>query len=105
MVNHPNRANFSQIKGLGPAAESIRWMPQRLTLHDEICKRIVDLAPEPVAVRVLEVLRNGRAPIQSLADVITADPLLAASVLRLTNLATGQPQTIDTISHRSEEHT
>jgi CheY-like chemotaxis protein len=92
------QANFSQIKGLGPVAESTRWMPQRLTLPDEICKRVVGLAPEPVAVRILELLRNERASIQSLADVITTDPLLAARVLRLANLVTGQPQRIDTVS-------
>jgi HD-like signal output (HDOD) protein len=74
-------------------------MPQRLTLDDEICKRVVGLAPDPVAVRILEVLRNGRAPIQSLADVITTDPLLAVRVLTLANLATGQRQRIDTVSH------
>jgi CheY-like chemotaxis protein/HD-like signal output (HDOD) protein len=90
---------LSQIKGLGPVAESTRWMQQRLTLHDEICKRVVGLAPDPVAVRILEVLRNERAPIQSLTDVITTDPLLAARVLILANFAIGQPQGIVTVSH------
>ena len=80
-------------------AESTRCMPQRLTLHDEICKRVAALAPAPVALRILEVLRNGRAPVQSLADVITTDPLLAARVLRLANFAAGQPQRIVTVSH------
>jgi len=74
-------------------------MPQRLTLHDEICKLVAGLVPEPVAVRILQVLRSGTAPIQSLADVITTDPLLAARVLRLANLATDQPQRIDSVSH------
>jgi len=80
-------------------AESTRCMPQRLTLHDEICKRVAALAPAPVALRILEVLRNGRAPVQSLADVITTDPLLAARVLRLANFAAGQPQRVVTVSH------
>ena len=80
-------------------AESTRCMPQRLTLHDEICKRVAGLAPAPVALRILEVLRNGRAPVQSLADVITTDPLLAARVLRLANFAAGQPQRVVTVSH------
>jgi HD-like signal output (HDOD) protein/CheY-like chemotaxis protein len=80
-------------------AESTQCMAQRLTLHDEICKRVVGLAPAPVAVRILEVFRNERAPVQSLADVITTDPLLAARVLRLANFAAGQPQRILTVSH------
>ena len=66
-------------------AESTQCMTQRLTLHDEICERVAGLAPAPVALRILEVLRNERAPVQSLADVITTDPLLAARVLKLAN--------------------
>ena len=74
-------------------------MPQRLTLHDEICKRVAGLAPAPVALRILEVLRNGRALVESLADVITTDPLLAARVLRLANFAADQPQRLVTVAH------
>jgi HD-like signal output (HDOD) protein/ActR/RegA family two-component response regulator len=74
-------------------------MPQRLTLHDEICKRVAGLAPAPVAVRILDALRNERTPVQNLAEVITTDPLLAARLLRLANFAAGQPQRIVTVSH------
>ena len=80
-------------------AESTQCMTQRLTLHDEICERVAGLAPAPVALRILEVLRNERAPVQSLADVITTDPLLAARVLKLANFAAGQPQRLVTVSH------
>ena len=45
-------------------AESTQCMAQRLTLHDEICERVAGLAPAPVALRILEVLRNERAPVQ-----------------------------------------
>jgi len=62
---------------------------QRLILHDEVCKRVVGLAPDPVAVRILEVLKNKRAAIQSLTDIITGDPLLAARILILANFAIG----------------
>ena len=62
-------------------------------------KRVAGLAPSPVAMRILEVLRNERAPVQSLADVITTDPLLAARVLKLANFAAGQPQRLVTVSH------
>jgi HD-like signal output (HDOD) protein len=72
-----------------------RW----LSLHDSLCERVAGLAPEPVAVRILEVLRNERSPVQSLADVITTDPLLAARMLRLANFAAGQPQRLVTVSH------
>jgi HD-like signal output (HDOD) protein/CheY-like chemotaxis protein len=74
-------------------------MTRRLSLHDAICERVAGLAPAPVAVRILEVLRNERAPVQSLADVITTDPLLAARVLKLANFAVGQPQRLVTVSH------
>ena len=74
-------------------------MAQRLTLHDKICERVAGLAPEPIAVRILEVFRNERAPVQSLADIITTDPLLAARVLRLANFAAGQPRRIVTVPH------
>lgn len=74
-------------------------MVQRLTLHDEICEKVASLAPSPVALRILEVLRNERAPVKSLADVIATDPLLATRVLKLANLAAGQPQRLITVSH------
>jgi CheY-like chemotaxis protein/HD-like signal output (HDOD) protein len=74
-------------------------MAQRLTLHDEICERVASLPPAPVAVRILEVLRNERAPVQSLSDVISTDPLLAVRVLKLANFAAGQPQRLVTVSH------
>ena len=78
--------------------ESTQCMTQRLTLYDEICERVAGLAPAPVALRILEVLRNERAPVQSLADVITTDPLLAARVLKLANFAASQPQRLVTVS-------
>ena len=62
------------------------------------CERVAGLAPAPVALRILEVLRNERAPVQSLADVITTDPLLAARVLKLANSAASQPQRLVTVS-------
>jgi CheY-like chemotaxis protein len=73
-------------------------MAQRLTLHDEICERVAGLAPSPVAVRILEILRSERAPVQRLADVIATDPLLAVRLLKLANLAAGRPQRLITMS-------
>ena len=66
---------------------------QRLILHDEVCKRVVNLAPDPIAVRILEVLKNKRTTIQNLTDIITKNPLLTARILILTNF---------TIDHRKE---
>jgi CheY-like chemotaxis protein len=80
-------------------AESTQCMTQRLTLYDEICKRVAGLTPAPVAMRILEVLRNERAPVQILADVINTDALLAARVLKVANFAAGQPQRLLTVSH------
>lgn len=79
-------------------AESTQCMTQRLTLPDEICERVAGLAPSPVAVRILEILRSERAPVQRLADVIATDPLLAVRLLKLANLAAGRPQRLITMS-------
>jgi CheY-like chemotaxis protein/HD-like signal output (HDOD) protein len=79
-------------------AESTECMTQRLSLHDEICERVARLAPTPIALRILEVLRNEKAPVQSLADVITTDALLAARVLKVANFAAGQLQRLLTVS-------
>jgi CheY-like chemotaxis protein/HD-like signal output (HDOD) protein len=70
---------------------------QQLTLHDEIREWVAHLAPVPVAVRILEVLRNERAPAQSLGDVIATEPLLAVRVLKLANFAVGQAQKLATV--------
>jgi CheY-like chemotaxis protein/HD-like signal output (HDOD) protein len=91
--------NLRTLKKSDALAESTECMTQRLTLYDEICERVAGLTPAPVAVRILEVLRNERAPIQSLADVINTDALLAARVLKVANFAAGQPQRLLTVSH------
>ncbi len=80
-------------------AESTQCMTQRLTLTDEICERVAGLALAPVAVRILDVLKNERAPVQRLADVIATDPLLSARILKLANFAAGRPQRLVTVSH------
>jgi CheY-like chemotaxis protein/HD-like signal output (HDOD) protein len=74
-------------------------MTQRLTLHDEICERVAGLTPAPIALRILAVLRNQKAPVQSLAAVINTDALLAARVLKLANFAAAEPQKLVTVSH------
>ena len=72
-------------------------MAQRLNLHDEICERVARLTPAPIALRILAV-RNQKAPVQSLADIINTDALLAARVLKLANFAADQPQKLVTVS-------
>src|SRR5262245_29630893 len=96
---HDSACRFSHIKGLGPVAESTQCMTQRLTLPDEICERVAGLALAPVAVRILDVLKNERAPVQKLADIISTDALLAARVLKLANFAAGQPQNLLSVSN------
>ena len=73
-------------------------MAQRLNLHDEICERVARLTPAPIALRILAVLRNQKAPVQSLADVINTDALLTARVLKLANFAADQSQKLVTVS-------
>ena len=74
-------------------------MTQRLTLHDEICERVARLTPAPIALRIVAVLRNQKAPVQSLADVINTDALLTTRVLKLANFAADEPQKLVTVSH------
>src|SRR5262245_40630531 len=72
-------------------------MAQRLNLHDETCERVARLTPAPIALRILAV-RNQKALVQSLADVINTDALLAARVLKLANFAADQSQKLVTVS-------
>jgi HD-like signal output (HDOD) protein/ActR/RegA family two-component response regulator len=74
-------------------------MTRRLTLYDEICERVARLTPAPIALRILEVVRNEKAPAKALADLITADALLEARVLEVANFAAGQRQRLLTVSH------
>lgn len=89
---------LGNIKGLGAVAESTRWMAQRLTLHNEICERVARLTSAPIALRILAVSRNQKAPVQSLADIINTHALLAARVLKLANFAADQSQKLVTVS-------
>jgi CheY-like chemotaxis protein len=89
---------LTNIKGVRRFGRINTCMTERLILHDEICQRVAGLIPPPIAVRILQVLRNEKAPVQSLADVINTDGLLTARVLKLANFAAGQPQRLLTVS-------
>jgi CheY-like chemotaxis protein/HD-like signal output (HDOD) protein len=73
-------------------------MTHRPTLPDEICEQAAGLTRVPVTLRILEVFRNERAPVQGLAEIIATDQLLAVRVLKLANFATGLPQRLLTVS-------
>ena len=77
-------------------------MHQERTLNDEVCERIAKLAPSPVTARLLEVVRNEKAPVRSLADVFATDPLVADRVLRIANFAPGLPQRLLSVSQAIE---
>jgi CheY-like chemotaxis protein/HD-like signal output (HDOD) protein len=74
-------------------------MTRRLNLIDPICDRLARLAAAPVAMRILKVLRNENKSVQTLADAIITDPLLAARVVRLADFAAVQPQRLGTVSN------
>jgi HD-like signal output (HDOD) protein len=94
-----NRRNRRNLKGLDAVAESTRYMTLRFTLHDEIYDRVARVTPTSMGLRILAVLRNQKAPVQSLADVINTDALLTARVLKVANFAARQPQRLVTVSH------
>jgi CheY-like chemotaxis protein len=64
-------------------------MNRQFFLEPEVLERISRLPLPPVAVRILAAARDQRAPIQSLADAITADGMLAPRLLHLANYAPG----------------
>ncbi len=80
-------------------AESTRCMTRRLTSRDEICERMARLTLAPIALPIIAVIRNAKAPAKALADLITADALLEARVLEVANFAAGQRQKLLTVSH------
>jgi CheY-like chemotaxis protein/HD-like signal output (HDOD) protein len=77
-------------------------MNQERTLNDEVCERISKLAPSPLTARLLEVVRNEKAPIRSLADVFTTEPLVANRLLRIANFAPGLTQRLLSVSQAIE---
>jgi CheY-like chemotaxis protein len=77
-------------------------MSQQRTLNDDVCERIAKLAPSPVATRLLELVRNEKAPVRSLADVFATDSLVADRVLRIANFAPGLPRRLLSVSQAIE---
>src|SRR4051794_9739612 len=77
-------------------------MQQERTLNDEVCQRIAELAPSPVTARLLEAVRNDKAPVRSLADVFAAEPLVADRLLRVANFAPGLTQRLLNIGQAIE---
>ena len=73
-------------------------MAQRPTLQDEICARVAGLALSPLATRILEIPRKEKSADQRLAGLIATDPLLAARLIKLVNLALGQQQRVSNLS-------
>src|ERR1700741_2705644 len=66
--------------------------------EQEALARMSDLPMPPVALRILEVAKNDKAPIHNLSDVITSDGTFAARLLKVANFSPGLTQSIATIS-------
>ena len=73
-------------------------MSQELYLEQEALARMSRLPLSPVALRILEVAKNEKAPIQSVADIIASDAALAARLLQVANFTSGLTQRIATVS-------
>lgn len=64
----------------------------------EILGRIWEAGLAPIAVRVIAATRDEKASVQSLAEVIGSDQVLAARLLKLANCAAGPAHKFPTIS-------
>jgi len=73
-------------------------MSQELYLEQELLARLSRFPLSPVALSILEVAKNEKAPIQSLADVIASDSIFAARLLKVANFTSGLTQKISTVS-------
>jgi len=73
-------------------------MSQELDLEQETLAQLSRLPLSPVALHILEVAKNEKAPIQSLVDVIAFDGTFALRLLKVANFTSGLSQTITTVS-------
>src|SRR5215470_4921227 len=73
-------------------------MSQEPHLDQEGLARLSRFPLSPVALRILEMAKNEKAPIQSLADAIASDSTFAARLLKVANFASGLSQRIATVS-------
>ena len=73
-------------------------MSQELNLEQEALERLSRLPLSPVALRILEVAKNEKAPVQSLADVIASDSTFTARLLKVANFTSGLTQRLATVS-------
>ena len=73
-------------------------MSQELYLEQEAVERLSRLPLAPVALGILDIAKNEKAPVQRLAEVIAADSILAARLLTVANLTSSLTQRLTTIS-------
>jgi CheY-like chemotaxis protein len=73
-------------------------MSQEHYLEQEALERLSRLPLSSVALRILEVAQNDKAPVQSLADVIASDATFALRLLKVANLTSGLTQKLATVS-------
>lgn len=69
---------------------------EHLHSPEEIRRRILQICLSPQARGIVEIAKNDKVSSQSFAEVISAEPLFAARLLRVANLACGPSQRITT---------
>lgn len=72
-------------------------MNQELQSEREALETLSRLPLSPIALRILEITKNEKAPVQTLAEVISTDFTLAARLLSLANFTSGLTQKLTTV--------
>lgn len=74
-------------------------MYQQPNWPTEMHEQIFQLYQSPQALRIAEIVKNDKAPIDNFAEAISADPLFVARLLRLANFVPGLAQRLTTLTH------
>jgi CheY-like chemotaxis protein/HD-like signal output (HDOD) protein len=64
---------------------------------DDVRERVTRLPLPPLAQKIIQVAKSDTAPVQRLAEVIAAEPLFAARLLKLANFSAGPAHTLTTV--------
>ena len=66
-------------------------------MEQETSEAVVRLPLSPLASRIVEIAKNEKAPIQSLAEIIAGDSQLAARLIRVANFTSDLPQRLTSV--------
>jgi CheY-like chemotaxis protein len=100
MLNQSSNCPLSlgKLKISAQFADSIKGMKRQPESAAKVRAEIVRCCPSPESLRIVEIIKNDRAPLHTLETVIGANPIFAAHLLTLINFAPGLSQRVLTLS-------